>query len=1146
MFHGYNRVASRITPLRATILLTVIAVVFQVGGWVAPARAVTPEDGAIAEVSSAPFQTDSLGLKTALVRSLGPVLSASPGPARLDAVEASLDSYADGARFLDDADGKAIYLSDLHLASHLDSLLKTSDADTAAVTTGLVDLLTAGRLTAEATVADARSALRVPEPSVTGSVTTSEEEQIRDELTAGGDPIDVDPVVDAQGRAAAERQLDGAERHFAKAHDALRKGLPVAAETHFAKAWGDASNALAHLGITYAGDRDEDDIPDRAELSVGGSPLRTDTDGDGLRDTFEFEYMAVLAVGDQDHDHDGLLDPDEDHDGDGLTALQEQVLGTSPVTTDTDGDALDDGQEKPAGANPTVADTDGDGLLDGAEIRAGLDPSASDTDGDGIGDKDEQLTVHVSGPQGSAAEVTGTGDSALDARIGAVADDDRAATGTELGQVGPAFEFESPGAGFGQARITLPYPSTTLTPEQAAERLRVFWLDESLGAWVPVEGSQSVDAASRHVTATVGHFSTYAVFDIVNWGETWTAKENPCRTRSGGGGDDVVLLDLALSIDSSGSMAWNDPDGLRKSAAKNFVDALLPQDRSAVIDFDSGARVLQGLTTDKDAVKTAIDRIDDFGGTNIAAGVSAANNVLIGAADPDRGRVMILLTDGDGSWNPALIETAKTNSITIYTIGLGSAVNESLLTSIASETGGKYHQVASADELPEVFRRIGDETGGDPGVTTDTDEDGLNDCLEIQGSYSAATGQRYTSDPNVKDTDGDGLEDGEEVRPYSDLLDPSFPIASDVRWVASDPSQADGDGDGLIDPMEFDEGSSPWRADSDSDGVADGDEVDWQSELTGSDSDADGFTDGYEVTHLSDGFNPTVFDDPMTPDEWASEFAKGAALGDAGDGDTIPYLLGSISSSGVSVIPVVGWIAGLLLDLRDALGNTIKGDWAAAGMSMVGFMPYVGDAANIAAKVVKFIGKNPKLVNDVHAAVAKIDDIPASVRADVLRRVEASFDQLRKSGVSDEAILRLAGSRQGVLHITDAMRRAGASTGDRLGFPKGSRAAEDAVAGTVPLPALQQEYRRVKGKVRGRVVDVVDDGGHFHEVKSGYVVYRSRITRQIEKDALLKRDRGVDVVWHFVASDRSGSLGADPRLLDLMDEAGITYVIHLP
>jgi len=51
----------------------------------------------------------------------------------------------------------------------------------------------------------------------------------------------------------------------------------------------------------------------------------------------------------------------------------------------------------------------------------------------------------------------------------------------------------------------------------------------------------------------------------------------------------------------------------------------------------------------------------------------------------------------------------------------------------------------------------------------------------------------------------------------------------------------------------------------------------------------------------------------------------------------------------------------------------------------------------------------------------------------------------------------------------------------------------------------------------------------------------------LEKDAVLARTDGVrGVVWHFVASERSGTIGTDARILDLLDENGINYVIHVP
>jgi hypothetical protein len=75
--------------------------------------------------------------------------------------------------------------------------------------------------------------------------------------------------------------------------------------------------------------------------------------------------------------------------------------------------------------------------------------------------------------------------------------------------------------------------------------------------------------------------------------------------------------------------------------------------------------------------------------------------------------------------------------------------------------------------------------------------------------------------------------------------------------------------------------------------------------------------------------------------------------------------------------------------------------------------------------------------------------------------------------------------------------------------------------------------------------------GAMRELKSGFVPFRSSVVRQIEKDAAILADSGglngavEQVVWHFVGG-RRGSLGADPRVLDLLDQKGIAYVIHLP
>ena len=154
--------------------------------------------------------------------------------------------------------------------------------------------------------------------------------------------------------------------------------------------------------------------------------------------------------------------------------------------------------------------------------------------------------------------------------------------------------------------------------------------DEAQQRWVPAGTDLVLDADGRTVSVTVTHFSRYAIFDITNWNQRWDSVGVGCTP----GEDPPLPADVAIVLDSSGSMASNDPSGLRRTAATQFVDALNADDRASVTDFDDTARVLQGLTSDKAALNAAIALIDDVGGTAIDAGVSAGLSTLP-AATPE-------------------------------------------------------------------------------------------------------------------------------------------------------------------------------------------------------------------------------------------------------------------------------------------------------------------------------------------------------------------------------------------------------------------------------------------------------------------------------------------------------------------------------
>ena len=90
-------------------------------------------------------------------------------------------------------------------------------------------------------------------------------------------------------------------------------------------------------------------------------------------------------------------------------------------------------------------------------------------------------------------------------------------------------------------------------------------------------------------------------------------------------------------------------------------------------------------------------------------------------------------------------------------------------------------------------------------VACDSDGDGLSNSEE----------ETWGSDPEVADSDGDGINDGDEVHTHG-----------------TDPVMADSDDDGLNDGDEISAGTDPLNGDSDGDGYPDGAEADAGSDPT--------------------------------------------------------------------------------------------------------------------------------------------------------------------------------------------------------------------------------------------------------------------------------------------------------------------------
>jgi len=187
---------------------------------------------------------------------------------------------------------------------------------------------------------------------------------------------------------------------------------------------------------------------------------------------------------------------------------------------------------------------------------------------------------------------------------------------------------------------------------------------------------------------------------------------------------------LAMILDSSGSMQPSLPKV--HDAASGFVGALGPEDKALVVDFDEKVYLLQDLTGDKDALRSAIVSTNALGGTALFDSLYASYRKLKGI---DGRKAIILLTDGDDTASrfsfKRVLDGAKLSDIIIYSIGLGTSVLDvelrRILKSLAEESGGRAFFPDKVDELRDVYADIANELKSQYYITyepTNTDYNG--------------------------------------------------------------------------------------------------------------------------------------------------------------------------------------------------------------------------------------------------------------------------------------------------------------------------------------------------------------------------------------------------------------------------------------
>ncbi len=170
-----------------------------------------------------------------------------------------------------------------------------------------------------------------------------------------------------------------------------------------------------------------------------------------------------------------------------------------------------------------------------------------------------------------------------------------------------------------------------------------------------------------------------------------------------------VARDLTLLIDTSGSMS-GEPLEQAKRVALALIDSLSDRDQLELIEFSSEARAFTACpeaatAAHKGAAQRWVRGLEASGGTEMLSGVKSALRDLRPASQ----RQIVLITDGLVGFEREIVRAlldGLPRSARLHALGVGSAVNRSLLAPIARAGRGVEAIIGLGEDPERAARRI--------------------------------------------------------------------------------------------------------------------------------------------------------------------------------------------------------------------------------------------------------------------------------------------------------------------------------------------------------------------------------------------------------------------------------------------------------
>lgn len=459
-------------------------------------------------------------------------------------------------------------------------------------------------------------------------------------------------------------------------------------------------------------------------------------------------------------------DASPDSDGDGLQDAWEQAnglnVGTNDAAADPDSDGLTNLEEFNASSSPQQADSDGDGLNDGAEVKTHqTKPLVADTDGDGLNDGRE-VNQATTNPLSTDSDDDGLSDFAE----------------VETIRSNPLLA-DTDGDGYDDAAEVAqgsdPLHSGSIPTNVALLGRGLMGTKESM------DSGPETEVEYYHVGTAENINDGDPATRVDTWNETTPGQVSFVGILWDAPVDDIVRLELTFATFFDGG--WFGPNGTGPGAGGKLTADHLAEPRVET-SVDGGA-VWNPVVYTSDYL-VALNGHGIGGGLNPNPTIVKATFTLSQPAGGITG-IRIIGTEG-GTASGGFIGVAELG-VHIQGASDTDTDNDGIDDAWERQNGlivGNNDAAldADADGLSNE-KEFAEQTN--PQVA-DTDNDGLNDGPEVN---------QFKTNPKQADTDGDGLSDGQEV-----------------NTAKTDPTKPDTDGDGYSDPAEVSLGSNPNSASS--------------------------------------------------------------------------------------------------------------------------------------------------------------------------------------------------------------------------------------------------------------------------------------------------------------------------------------------